>query len=472
MAIDPSIPLQVGQGVPPPVNMLDTFGKYQGIANAMTTNDAIKAHIAQTQQQTAQSGNEAFQQGFGEFLALPPNLQTQGTARQLVDSYLSRGIIGPAQHHDAMRAIDAAPDQAGLVNLAQRAALHVASPDNRIQHLSGVNTIINAGGDQQPMNASTPFGRAIAGNNGQPVPPGLAPTGGNVTNTMDPATGSQMVPFQVVTPEQSKALGVPVGSQTSITRAQQAILGGAGAVAGPAAGQRPQRPAAASGAPGAIPGAYPTPAATAPPAIPSIPQPPTTNEADIGLYNRDQSVIPDKARSVQTLDKALHASALATAGRGSAAINSMRQFLATLTPDWMNALGIKPFEIDNMNYDLLHKYTTDYARGVSVGGTDQARAQTEASNASPSISPEAARKVMKDQIGQLRQDMAKVQSSPSGPLYYGKHAATFSNDTDPTAFQIDHMTPAELAAIPPAGTPAGDKFRRSLAIGKAQGLIQ
>lgn len=207
MAIDPSIPLQIGQGVAPPVNMLDTYGKYQGIANAMATNDAIQAHTAQTKQATAQSGNEVMLRGFAQFQALPRNLQTQASARQLIDSFFNAGLMGNQQYHQGLVAIDGAPDHASLMNMAQRAELYLQSPEQRAATLHGTDTLVNTGGDIQPQTQSSPMGRDIARNNGQPVPAGLTPTGGNIGNTVTP--GELAPPRQVGTEKDGNPIFAP-----------------------------------------------------------------------------------------------------------------------------------------------------------------------------------------------------------------------------------------------------------------------
>jgi hypothetical protein len=284
--------------------------------------------------------------------------------------------------------------------------------------------------------------------------------------TLGPETATQPVEWTVADERQARILGQPVGAKIVINRAQQARLLGGGAAAGPA-GQPGGSPAA--GGRGGIPagaGGYPAPS------IPSLATPPTTNPVDIEAFSKDQATIPDRQRAVQTLDKALKASTLAASGKGAANINQMRQFLATMTPSWANSLGFKPFEVANMNYDTMNKYLTDYSRGVAVGGTDMARAQAEASNASVHISPEAARDVIRTNIGRERQDIAKTLTSPNQSLFYTKHAAEFAGGTDPRAFAVDHMTKKELQDMIKAMSPEElARFDRSLSYAAKHKLI-
>lgn len=197
-------------------------------------------------------------------------------------------------------------------------------------------------------------------------------------------------------------------------------------------------------------------------------------KVDTERYKTDQAGIPDRQTSVQTLGKALHALDLTGSGKGAETLYQMRSFLSTLTPEWANALGFKPWEISTMNYDLAHKYMTDYARGIATGGTDQARAMAAASNASTSISPEAARDVLKTNVGRERQRIAQVMDAPDSTSGkgYGSHAAKFATDTDPRAFAFDHYSPAERKALLASMSKSERKrFDRSLEVADKHGLL-
>lgn len=294
--------------------------------------------------------------------------------------------------------------------------------------------------------------------------------------TLSPESATTGVMHTVADEKQAAMFGQAVGAQVMISRAQQArLLGGgpaAGAIGQPGGATQPSA-APASGGRGGIPtgaGGYQT---TAAPSVPSLAVPQTTNPVDIETYSKDLAAIPDRQRSVQSLDKALVASKLAASGRGAESINQMRQFLATMTPSWVNALGFKPFEVANMSYDTMNKYLTDYQRGIALHGTDMARAQAEASNASVKISPEAAREVIVTNIGRERQDIAKTLTSPNQALYYTKHGAEYAGGTDPRAFAADHMSKEELRKLVEKMSPAElARFDRSLGYAVKHGLIQ
>ena len=463
MALDPSIPLQAGQGITQPQNPLDTFGKYAGIANTMASTEATKQGIAL-------KSNDAMQQGFQQFLALPPNMQTQGVARQLVDSFVSRGIITPAMHHDAMRTIDGAPDHASLINMAQRAWMHTASPDSRAAVLYGQNQNRDDGQTIISGNASVPMGRALQANNGQTPAPGFVPTGGD-TSTF-PSRGQLSEPTQIgVNPDGSPKMA------PRVVVTPPGMAGPAGAPAIPGNGRLNPSLIGPGGAGGQTQparigaGAALGPDGTYTPSLGGAAS--TAMGADVTRFKADQQAVPTGQRSVQTLDKALHALDIAATGRGANTLNQMRQFLQTMTPEWANSLGFKPYEVPNMGYDLAHKYMLDYARGVSVGGTDQARAMAEASNASTSISPQAARDVLKTNIGRERQNIGQVMNAPDPTgIGYGGHAANFASNTDPRAFAFDHYTPEERKALVGSMGPQElAKFKESLVIAAKHGLI-
>lgn len=189
MAIDPSIPLGAGD-IPAPPNMLDIAGKYQGIANAISTNAAIKANTAQTQQSTAITGNNETARSLSQFLMLPPALQTQGAMRQMVDDLLARGIIDQSKHDANMDIIGRIPDRAAAVNFAQRALAHHLGAEGTREAVYGSNQTRDNGQAIISGTASSPMGRAM-----RPGEPGFMPTGGD-TQTF-PSRGMLAEPTQI-----------------------------------------------------------------------------------------------------------------------------------------------------------------------------------------------------------------------------------------------------------------------------------
>ena len=263
--IDPSIILRAGQGVTPMQNPLDTFGKVAALRNTLDTNAAINAHTAQTQQTTAQSAQEMFQKGFSEFLALPPHMQTQGVARQLVDGYLNAKIIGPAQHAQAVAVINGTPDREGLVNFSQRALLKVQSPAGQMQALTPAATAVNTGGETVPVSVPSGFQRIQ-----NPALPGMTPTGGNMTGTLSPGEQNNVSNLPEMGPD-----GKPTGRMQPVTGTDIArrggnaqLLPGGAAPASPSAGLLRGQPPPWRNPGGAAqpPSAAPSPQAAAPPA--------------------------------------------------------------------------------------------------------------------------------------------------------------------------------------------------------------
>ena len=428
--IDPSIPLRAGAGVVPLQNPLDTMGKAAGIAQTLAATNNI-------QQNTATNANNEFQKGFSEFLMLPPQLQTQGVARQLVDSYLARGIIGPAQHHAAMVSIDSAPDHPSLINLAQRALTHAGGPAMRASTLYGENQTRDDGQQIISGGASSPMGRAVATNNGQPTPSGFVPTGGNTQTYPSRATLAGRV-------------------QTGIGPNGEPIYGPAANVtppnlAGPAAGPMGTgRPPAALVGPGGV-----RPAASATPpnngnVVTGLGPAQTAAEAGRGATaNQGFQQISDQGVQARTqaaiLDNMLADTAQFTTGTGSDKIKAFQNAITRVAPQSAAAFGIAPERLAaNESFDKLAAQIA-MAQGA---GSDARLAVNQAGNPNSHMSPQGVDMILRQLRGNSDYLMARQRLAAAHPDQTdvrGFEANTGGN-LDPRVFQYARLRPDQRAA--------------------------
>lgn len=301
--VDASIPMRVGAGVTPLQNPLDTFGKAASIGQTLAATKNVE-------QNTAANATAAFRQGFAEFLALPPDLQTQQTARQMTDHFLALRIIGPEQHAASMQVINSAPNAAALRGIAQRGLMSAMGPAGAAATLYGADNLINTGGEQVPVNASTPMGRAVAANNGQPVPQGMRPTGGVMANTMPPGTSTDLVEVPVMAPDEN-GVPQPTGASEKITRAELARrTGQPGTVAGAGTGSIPGN--------GRIPPKL-LPHGMQGSALPPASNPPPTGGAPVSTGNVPYSTSGSVGRTLTPAEQG------AAASRGTAATSRFQE---------------------------------------------------------------------------------------------------------------------------------------------------
>jgi hypothetical protein len=217
MPVEPNIALNVGQGVPPPANPLSLIGQFAAARNALDSNAAINAHVEATRQGIAQSASDNIARKFGQFLALPPEMQTQAHARQLVDHTLAEGAITPEVAKTWHDKINGTGSQADLQNLAVRGILGAMGGQGALDNLFGRNTLRDTGQEIVTGTETSPAMRFL-----RPGTPGFAAAGGDVSTypsraqlaartegDVDPATGRlTVVPMSAVTPQ---SLAGPAG---------------------------------------------------------------------------------------------------------------------------------------------------------------------------------------------------------------------------------------------------------------------
>ena len=215
MALDPSIPMQAGQGIPAPANPLDTFGKYQGIANAMATNDAIKAHTASTNQATAQSGGNYIAQKLASFLSLPDNMRTQANARQLVEHSLQEGSITPQMATTMHEKINGTSGTQGLDLLAIQGMIGNLGGQQAVDNVFGTPSSRSLGGTVEPGAVPSAAAQRLRGQ------PGFVPTGGNARLTLSPEGQNTISTIPEMGPD-----GKPTGRMVPATGAEIAVRSG------------------------------------------------------------------------------------------------------------------------------------------------------------------------------------------------------------------------------------------------------
>ena len=149
--LDASIPLKAGQGVPPPVNPLQTIGQFAGIQNQLNQAKLFPEILAQQKQKTL---NEQRSSAFGllaPMLALPPEQWTH----QMVTDLAAKGeglgyVTHPILAHLASApAADGAPLYAALRPLI--ATQMLGSGESRLSAVTPQTHFLDVGGQIKPL---------------------------------------------------------------------------------------------------------------------------------------------------------------------------------------------------------------------------------------------------------------------------------------------------------------------------------
>lgn len=309
-------------------------------------------------------------------------------------------------------------------------------------------TIMDTGGQQNLV---------VTAQNGPPR------TVGSIANTLPPTT-STVGPGNV-----PQALG-PVSSQLQV----------------------PGQPAPAAATP-----PVPAPAAASPPggqAAPQAPPAPSGGPVQTGLapgvgeaqtvaahgsaaaYQSLRNDVGQSATRIFQLGHALSGIQGSPTGPGTETVNSLKSFLLAQAPDNLKKYlpGVDVNQI--ADYDKATKYLQAYASGQAgsfAPHTDSQLATALSSNASTHISNLAAQDVVKANIGLEKMKQAQAtafQNSGLPPEKFSDWAVNWNKNTDPRAFVVDQMTPADRAAMIGKMKPAEQKtflnsFRNAVATG-------
>lgn len=445
--IDPSIPLQAGKGVTQPQNMLDTFGKYQGIANAMASNDLIKANTAQTNQNVAQSAGNYMAQKYASFLKLPEELQTQATARQFVTHSLQEGSITQQQHDVMMDKINQTQDVGGLRNLAVRGMVGNLVGPQQVEQLFGTNGILQTGGDQQPFVARPTMDGG-----------GITPVGPAVPNTLPPSSQTDLVQVPKMGPD-----GKPIpGAMETITRAEAARRSGLGNLV-PGNGPPPQSPLNTPAGPMGT-GRFPAlllnpnrqpPTSAIPPAAPQVPvglgstagTAQTTAAAEnASLATKAFQDITSQGVAARQQDAVLSgmqntASQFVT-GRGANAMLDFKATTQSLVPSLAKAFGIDPNSIaQNETFNKLAAQLQT-AQGA---GTDARLQVAGLANPDAHLSPAGVSQIISELRGNVDYLQARAALAQKFPDQTNSRAFEdqIGTNLDPRVFQYNRLNAAQ-----------------------------
>lgn len=433
--------------------MLDTYGKYQGIANAMTTNDAIKAHTAQTLQQTAQSSNDYASKQIGAWLALPDNLRTQGTARQLIDHLADSGAMQPANVDVWHNIVNQTTSQPELDKMAGRALISTMSGPEAAMKIFGSPVRTDTGTGVATGTLNDPMRQAM-----QPGTPTYAPGGPGTTVEQYPSRGARATPVRVGT--------APDGTP---------IMGPAESVMPPALAAPP---AAGGGSqwPGTPDGRLP-PALTNPNKAPVVPAPPVVSGgpgsalAPGGTFQPNQS--PAVAASQTTMGDASGKRFMDIAAMGNQAQTTSALIGNTLSDASivktgpgtdlykrvgrvLQAAGM-PVDADKITgLESINKNLAQIV-GAQNAGSDERLGIVKSGNPSYDMSPQGFDYVLKQMAGTANWAKAYAQLAATATPAEKADSPTFDarmrKELNPQAFQLDQLHGAEakmyLSGLPP-----------------------
>lgn len=468
--VDSSIPLRAGAN---PLESVNNFARTLGAINQ-----------TQLQQQTMQSNSMSLAQQMKQlaYSHLAAGL-ANGSIKTLADATHAMGTLEGFHGVSVQPVIHDMVTQVGMGEdpLAVLKSLAVANsqpPEKAVGALAPIPSDLNVGGEVIPR--LTPN----AGMPGQGIPDQVAP---GFKTTLSPEAQANQVARPATAADVAKAAtqGVTLSEGQPITEGMVQRLYGQGLGGLVSGGRTPVRgPASDAGT--ALPNAFPDallrnkPPPQGQPATPGQPTPtglPLGAPEDVAAYKSAQLGIPDAQRRVQSLQEAKHALEMVVAGKGSGALNAAKSYLNTgARALWLNSVGVDPYSVETMNYDIVKKYLTDYARQAINGtGTNLAREQATESNPNPEINPDASLHIIKTNIGRERQSIAQALEAPQNGVGYGQHAAGFASTTDPTAFAFDEYSPEErtriIAARKTMTSEQRARFDKSLEIAARRKLI-
>lgn len=491
-ALNPSIPLQAGQGVTPIPNPLTTMGTMMQLRQ-MQQQNALFPGQQQIQGQTITSNNLANQNaalalqqaqnravyaGYGPLLSDP-----NPTMGKIIDALASQQANGI----DTSQAIADLHENADPTNLAgyvrsrfattqlsgpEQVAISVGVPgsqDRGGQIVTGLTTGAlspGKGGFQASATAPTAPGPQFVQTGGANVPTsGGVPTGApSIPNAPSP---SEMNGLQQVWNPTTKQF------EYKPRLAVAPMVNGAGSpVGGAPVTTVPGLPTTGRITP---PVAAPQSAASAPLGVPQ--------EADLSVQHagaaRDRA--NNYQQTIQPIEGALNALQGADTGRASELLNSIRANVQDIAPNMIQRM--MPDSITDpakrQDYEMAAKYLTGMAVN-SPGGARSNEGQAAAMSANPSthISNAAATHVAEAILAQQRMQQAGTLSfnnSGQPASEYDRYMNQWTTNQDPRAYIVDKMAPADRAALVAGmgGTKSAayQKFRQSYQQGVDTGVV-
>ena len=431
MALDPSIPLQAGQGTAAPQNPLAMAGQAVGIANAIGANKLQGLQI-----QSADQGLNAVRQKAIAGIAL--NGLGHNDDRKMYDAIhdgleraVAAGVIPRQQADQYSQSMLAARDGGHLRDMVMREGFKALDPNGMVAQIYGAPSSVNIG-DAVVSGVTAPA--RLGG--------GFAPSAALPT-TLSPEAKASEIP--TVGPDNQPGT---IPRITRVDRFGHPIAGG-----------------------GTLPGAYPAQGggaggAAQPPAFNPTGRSPG-NVADQEAYQGDLKTVPERTQRLAGLSESHKALEIINSGRSTATLQKIREFLVArgVTPDWVDT--------ETNAYAKAKKYMSDYA-ARNGGRSDQALQAAIESNASTDIPNQAALDIVRNNIGQERLDLARVQShNDRTGAGYLKHAEKFSADFDRRAFAADLYPPAERRKLFDSLKGAErEKFIRSLKEAERLGIVK
>jgi hypothetical protein len=417
-AVDTSIYPQAN-----PINILQTYGQAQGIANAQQQNQLLHTENQRAQVGLSQDKVNLAHQQYGILsgtlgtLAQDPRIATPAgfdLLHQTTDQLVKSGIITPdiAQAELA----NAPSDPSQLPQYLQTLNTRVLDAQGKFGEIYGQPGTISNGNRIIPVTTSP-----IAGVKriGADIPMETGPSERNaLVHTIGPQGQDIVAPQgQVVQKAGNNALtGMPMGPVNQL-----------GQMSAPAAPSSIQ-PQAGGGA------------AISPPAgqVDSMVH---TAVASTDKYNADQQREANFQQDMLPLNKAFKGmQALGTTGTGpgTETLNDVKSFLVSQ--------GVINQNDDVKNFDEVRKYTTQLARTNGDTGSDSRLAASFAGNPSVNISNAAAQDVLKSAISLRKLQNAQVQAFSQSGLpasEYQKWAQSWNKSQDPVAYGFDLMEPAQ-----------------------------
>jgi len=453
MAVDPSIALQVGQGVQP-INPLATANSAQQFLNSQAYNKLLNVNTQTAQQGLAQTQLKALGGVAQSALSMipptydPNNPATYGQLQPFVKALhdgitqaTSQGVIGPGTAQQLLTGIANTDHPETLIPLVRQYAYMGLDNNTALSRIAGQNGTMSNGALTQPGVATDPSQMIGAGPGAMP----FRPMGPPITQGLQPGQQSELVPV----PEMD-ANGNPTGRTIMATKAQVAAGNGLSNLLPTSLfpnGGRNQPPA--TGATGTAPTNAPTaPGAPVPLGKTLAPgEAEAMKTAQTGAANQGVALaqaadaVPTTRAQLQNIATDLQN---ITTGPGTARVAAAEAFLRkyaglglTLTPQQLASTE---------NMEKLTKQLAISQAGSLGQGTDAKLMESLAANPNLDYSKLGNQNIIALLQGGLDAVQAKnnawqAYQAKNGPGSYNQFAAQFNNTFDPRVFQFARIAP-------------------------------
>lgn len=448
MALDPSIPLQAGQGIAAPQNPLAQAGQAVGIANAIAQNKLLGV-----QTQAADQGLNATRQRAIGSIAMSvlhlPDQEIVPALHNALDRAVAAGVMPKEQADKYAAGVAQSRDPQHLRRMIAQVGLTTLDPNGQFAQIYGAPQDMSTGQDVQPGVRASPF---MGG--------GFSPVGQGIPQFPSRADLNE----RVVTGYDAKGNPI-IGPKAQVTPPS---LGGPASVPPSPMGDGRLPPALRNPANVPLPVTgnvvAPGPAAVAAQGATGTQSAGRFQEiAEQGVQARGQDAILGNMETE---------AAQFTQGTGQERIKNFQAAALRFAAPLAAAIGVTPEAVAaNQSFDKLAAQIAD-----AQGAKSDARLQvTQAANPSSSLTPEGIKLILKQLRGNTDYLDARAKLAAQWPDKADREGfeAQIGKNLNPRAFQFQRMDRAQAEAFMKSMSPTDQRaLIADYNWAKSQGLIR